>query len=399
MRMLIMALCCLPLTTQAALGQCTQSNNRHANVGSVQLVLQGFPSSGPIEQGMGMWNASSCNDGGDDFPYLQLTPGAEATLTVTWNPGFNPLNEFSCGRINHDAATIDLFGRVRDPQGFERNCALDGIVADNLAHEIGHYFGMTESSCSGYIMFGVQFQSNGAYTQRNVQGQECSFADDANSTQMEINNENSSDPFCDAYCWTSCVNGVCPERTVDTGCPILIDLDGNGLRLAGLGDAVSFDLDFDTRPESTAWTAEGEQDAFLALDRNENGVIDHGGELFGNSFRLADGDLAPHGYVALAELDLPELGGNGDGVLDWRDGMFSSLLLWVDLNHNAISEPEELWSVDQGGLTRFALEYRESRRRDRYGNEFRYLGLAWRKSHAARERRTVTWDVFFVRQP
>lgn len=79
--------------------------------------------------------------------------------------------------------------------------------------------------------------------------------------------------------------------------------------------------------------------------------------------------------------------------------MFSSLLLWVDLNHNAISEPEELWPVDQGGVTRFALEYRESRRRDRYGNEFRYLGLAWRKSHAARERRTVTWDVFFVRQP
>jgi len=60
------------------------------------------------------------------------------------------------------------------------------------------------------------------------------------------------------------------------------------------------------------------------LDRNGNGLVDGGDELFGNNTRLRDGRRAPHGYIALAELD-----DNGEGQIDSRDAAFVRLRLWT----------------------------------------------------------------------
>jgi len=164
-------------------------------------------------------------------------------------------------------------------------------------------------------------------------------------------------------------------------CPILIRMDRGGFNLTGARDGVPFDLNANGVAERVAWTRPDQEDAFLAYDRNGNGRIDDGSELFGNHTPVnAAGATASNGFEALKFY-------LGDGLhlanqLDASAAIWPALLLWTDRNHNGISEPDELVRLADTGIVSIGLDYKQSNRTDRFGNLFRQRAeIVWRNGH------------------
>lgn len=182
----------------------------------------------------------------------------------------------------------------------------------------------------------------------------------------------------------------------DYGCdpsPILISLTGGGYHLTSAHDGVWFDITGTGVLQRVAWTPAGSMIGLLAYDRNGNGLIDDGTELFGNFTILSDGSRAANGFAALLDLD------DGLARIDHSHRTYSKLLLWFDLNHNGISEPDELISLADAGVTAIYTGYVETPRVDRFGNQFRLQGSALLMNQRGHEVPRRIFDVFLATVP
>ena len=189
--------------------------------------------------------------------------------------------------------------------------------------------------------------------------------------------------------------GYC-DPSVDPWCsssPIVIDLKNEGFHLTSVANGAVFDFYGTGEPIKLSWTDPKYGNAWLVLDRNGNGTIDSSLEMFGN-LTAQPKSAAPNGYLALAEFDKPVNGGNNNGYIDAGDSVFSKLRLWVDANHDGISQPDELFTLESQGISALDLKYSESRFVDEFGNRFRYQSIlvdakGFHNDH-------LTYDVFLV---
>jgi hypothetical protein len=152
-------------------------------------------------------------------------------------------------------------------------------------------------------------------------------------------------------------------------CPLVIDLNNDGFHLGGQTNSVLFDINADGVAERLSWFKEGRSDPFLALDLNNNGLIENGSELFGigTSMLKARRVKASNGFEALRQYDDPAFGGNGDSTIDSRDSIWKYLLLWDDINGDGISTQDEVSSIGDD-ITELPLNIEVKPVSDTYSN-------------------------------
>jgi hypothetical protein len=131
--------------------------------------------------------------------------------------------------------------------------------------------------------------------------------------------------------------------------PIVLDLDGNGVQTLSVESGVKFDLLADGQPLQTGWVGAG--DGLLVMDRNQDGTINDGSELFGSSTVMPDGTKAVDGYQALAQLD-----SNHDGVIDSSDAQFAQLGVWVDGDADGKTDAGEVKSLSALNIAQLSLK-------------------------------------------
>jgi len=205
------------------------------------------------------------------------------------------------------------------------------------------------------------------------------------------------DQNCISICWPGIDRDNCEMRPWGYDCPpcpIGLDLKGNGFKLSGPNPSVYFDLDADGTLDHTSWTRVQTKDGFLVFDRNGNGIIDDGRELFGYTTpMMLSGSVARHGYEVLAEFDLAPLGGNGDGVVDAQDAVFEHLQVWLDGNRDGVTQEGELKSLPEVGVTAIGLSYYRADQEDQWGNVLRWWSPIYFEDGSA----SMSVDIFFQR--
>ena len=139
---------------------------------------------------------------------------------------------------------------------------------------------------------------------------------------------------------------------------LMVDLEGDGLRLGDHHFAVPFDVDGDGLREQVQWTVVEQREGFLWLDANRDDAM-QSDELVGRRLATPDGPSRQAGWRALADLDLESAGGDGDGQLTASDRAWSDLRLWIDYNHDGDPDRAELYKLEDWRIESFALDFAE----------------------------------------
>jgi len=351
---------------------------KYAFSGNVSQAAQGV-----VANAAQQWNAQTGTNG---VVFEQASPGQTPDIVIRSDPP----NSGGCTGMNVATGNLSY-----NNGSWEQLVANDPTkAAGTIGHEFGHFLGMDDAG----------LHPNPPTIMNNPFGGTCP------APQIDNSIVRFNDGQVSAGCKQQAVNLQNPPPPPDPPppdpggglSPIIIDTEGEGFQLTSADNGVIFDIRADGHPIKLGWTSRGSHNAFLVLDRNGDGVINSGKELFGNFTAQPQSDH-PNGFLALAVFDKPENGGNGDGLIDEKDAVFSKLRLWIDENHDGISQPNELHSLPELGIYSLSCTYQESRRVDIFGNQFRYRArVNPGERHDDRDGRLeagrLAYDIFLVTQ-
>jgi len=289
-----------------------------------------------IKRAFDLWTAAGYQNGsGVQFVGFQSGPypdrnTARDVYIVTRGPGCCP----SAGNLDNESSNgwaamgsmkfpedVDLEPPSWDPDGW-------GLTGTS-SHEIGHNFNLGDcytctntTMCVGCGVYGPTPCDDEKVRDYNDYGP----PPPAPSPTPPPCFEDGWECLWDSDCWRGICNefscGCTPQNCpghcfggVCTQTPIVVDVLGNGFNLTNLVGGVRFDLNSDGTAERASWTSAGSDDAWLALDRNSDGAINNGTELFGEFAPQPQppSGFTKNGFLALAEFDKVENGGNTDG--------------------------------------------------------------------------------------
>ena len=144
----------------------------------------------------------------------------------------------------------------------------------------------------------------------------------------------------------------------DCATPLVLNFEGGPVEYAPVA-AATFDLSTDGTCTNTAWPTS----PWLALDRDGDGFIRSGAELFGSATAMSSGGSASNGFAALTELD-----SNFDGKITAADERFGELVLWSDLDDDRIGAYAELRPLAETTVVAIDLGYEQRPSCDAMGN-------------------------------
>ncbi|MDP9191197.1 MAG: hypothetical protein M3P06_05790 [Acidobacteriota bacterium] len=176
-------------------------------------------------------------------------------------------------------------------------------------------------------------------------------------------------------------------------CPLILDLNNDGIHTTGLDDPVNFWIDREGRSLTTAWTDPDTEEAFLWMDLNHDHMA-HVTELFGSRMYAPDGVYHANGFAALVKYDRPQFGGDADGQITHKDWVWHRLRLWVDRNHDGVSQPKEISLPVTHRIVALNLAYVAGETYDEYGNEMYLISSYEIRRFGTTELRTMA-DIEF----
>jgi hypothetical protein len=369
-------------TSSLFAGQCGYATGQAGvttGYSQINYVVANAPVSA-VAGALAIWS-EGCLGQGTTYPSLTSSSSAVSgagilNLTVVFQSGTSSTQ--SCGEsfLQYSASSGALVGgtiviyQYQVKNGIQTPCNSLSNFDALIAHELGHSLGLADqymidpNSCLGALMSGDP---------EYVFSDECQIVEASFQTPAERPQHAGGGVTGPDGCYEIDCNGGTWNPD-----PLVLDLDGNGIETSGLSDMVWFDLDGNGARDQITWTNADTLEGFLWLNLSEKNRVDNGRELFGIGTILPDGTSAGNGFQALATYDAKAQGGNGDGVVDPDDAVWTQLRVWVDSNHNGICEPTETSPLARFGIEGISLNYVRTTTVDGSGNRHSLKARCWR---------------------